>query len=207
LETGRFTTANQRERTAVAKKVSKPAIVQTPQEVLKDICAPHILPDESKDLYDDLRLSLLNDLAPKTAYQSLLAEQIVQLEWDVLRFRRLRDSLLRSEFVELAMGVFQEGKIEKICIDTPQNEAIEAARDLGSSDPERQQSALEKISETGIQPQEIMARAYQALAKDLEQLERQIAEAEPRRSKLREQYDRLQASSALAIDEAEEIEK
>lgn len=191
----------------MAKKVSKPAIVQTPQEVLKDIYAPHILPDESEDDYDDLRLSLLNDLAPKTAYQSLLAEQIVQLEWDVLRFRRLRDSLLKSEFVELAMGVFKEGKIEKICIDTPQNEAIEAARDLVSSDPERRQSALEKLSETGIQPQEIMARAYQALAKDLEQLERQIAEAEPRRSKLREQYDRLQASAALSIDEAEEIEK
>lgn len=191
----------------MAKKVSKPAIVQTAQEVLKDICAPHILPDESEDDYDDLRLSLLNDLAPKTAYQSLLAEQIVQLEWDVLRFRRLHDSLLRSEFVELAMGVFQEGKIEKICIDALKKEAIEAARDLGSSDPERRQSALEKLSETGIQPQEIMARAYQALAKDLEQLERQIAEAEPRRSKLREQYDRLQASAALAIDEAEEIEK
>lgn len=188
-------------------KVSKSVIVQTPQEVLKDICAPHILPDESKDDFDDLRLSLLGDLAPKTAYQSLVAEQLVQLEWDLLRFRRLRDSLLKSEFVELAMGVFQEKKIDKILIGTPQKDAIEPARDLVSSDPVRRQSALEKLSETGIQPQEIMARAYQALAKDLEPFERQIAETEPRRSKLREMYDRLQDSSALAIDEADEIEK
>jgi hypothetical protein len=47
---------------------------------------------------------------PGTPYEHILAEQLVTLEWEALRHRRMRDSLLLAEYRDQSVGVFQKKK-------------------------------------------------------------------------------------------------
>lgn len=180
--------------------------IQTPAELLQEICAPHILPDESSETFDSLREALFSDLAPRTPYETLLAEQLVTLEWDGLRHRRMRDSLLRSEFRDLAHGAVNSGQVRKRLGFEIRHGLENEGFDLVSDDPERRDAAQNKIDEAQIPRAEIMAKAYQSLAKDLEPHERQISELEIRRRKLRADYEALTAKRASApIEDAEEV--
>jgi hypothetical protein len=192
----------------MSKHVSKPPVVQTPQDLLQEICAPHILPDERAETFDALRQALFSDLAPATPYEHLLAEQLVALEWEALRHRRMRDSLLRAKCRELAVTAFDNREPHPILgfgLTEPDEEARHRAFDLVSQDPHRREAALAELSEREITVEELMAGAYQRLAKDLEPHERQIAEIESRRRKLREDYDGLRAKRAVPVEDAEEI--
>jgi hypothetical protein len=58
----------------------------------------HLLPDESPDAYRGLREDIPAELAPKTARQRLVADNIVNPEWDIARHRRMLAGVTRSEF-------------------------------------------------------------------------------------------------------------
>src|SRR6056297_1502867 len=70
-----------------------------------------LLPGENPLDKEQLRMTLMAEFAPKTAYQRRLAEQLVEYEWEIGRHRRFRDlgirdlerrrTLLRKEFGEL----------------------------------------------------------------------------------------------------------
>ncbi|MZR13383.1 hypothetical protein GQE99_10175 [Maritimibacter sp. DP07] len=179
--------------------------VQSPRELLREICAPHILPGENAETHETLRQALLSDLAPATPYETLLAEHLIALEWEALRHRRLRDSLLRAEFRVQAEGVFAKGIVEAVHDFEQTPESKDLAFDLVASDPERRETALAALAELEISVEEIMARTYTSLAKDLEPHERQIAEIETRRRKLREDFDRLKSANAVLVEDAEEV--
>lgn len=51
-------------------------------ELLDLIPRPRLLPGEDPEAYDALRHALLLELAPGTAYETALAETLVQLEWE-----------------------------------------------------------------------------------------------------------------------------
>ncbi|MDF1706622.1 MAG: hypothetical protein P1U72_00870 [Paracoccaceae bacterium] len=187
-------------------KITKPMHLSSPEELLQAICAPDVLPDEKADKFEYLRQALFQDLEPKSPYEQLLAEQMVALEWDAVRYRRLRDNLLKGEFRELSKGVFALGAIGRVNPKLETEKSKAQALDLVAQDNDRRQSALNILADMEIQPSEIMAKAYQQVAKDLEVFERQIAETETRRRKLRDDYDRLRAARTKHVEDAEVIE-
>lgn len=190
----------------MTKNITNPTHISSPEELLRDICAPDVLPDEDGDSFEFLRQALFQDLKPMSPYEQLLAEQMVALEWDAVRYRRLRDNLLRNEFREHSEGVFGLGSIGHVKLTLKDQSYKTKARDLVAHDSDRRQSALNFLAEKEIAPAEIMAKAYQSIAKDLEVFERQIAETEARRRKLRDDYDRVQSSRAKQVEDAEEVE-
>lgn len=153
-----------------------------------------LLPGEDQATFDTLRTALLSDLAPQTPYEHALAENLVGLEWEVLRHRRLQDALLRAEYRQVAAGVFLNGAAERVY------------RVLVSDNRKARASAEAALAERGITFDEILAEAYKYPAKDVVPHEQELAEIEVRRRRLREDYDQLTRHRLSLIDEAEIVD-
>ena len=72
-----------------------------------------LFPGEDSIAYEDLRDALLGDLAPGAPYERALAENLVTLEWEAIRHRRMRDTLIKAKARDLAVGVFSTGEVRE----------------------------------------------------------------------------------------------
>ena len=187
----------------MSKKLPKTSAKAAHAEVLQHFLPTQLLPDEDPETHAALRDAILLDLTPGTPYERILAEQLVTLEWEALRHRRMRDSLLLAEYRDQSVGVFQEGKVGGIGSHRRNERANEMAFDLVSTNKDRRTVAMQALEDAQITPSEIVAKAYSALEKDLQPHERHIAAIEGRRRKLRGDFERLKAARARPIEEAE----
>ncbi|ROT98120.1 hypothetical protein [Histidinibacterium lentulum] len=145
--------------------------------------------------HEALREALLNDLNPATPYERVLAENIIGLEWEAYRYRRMRDSMIRNRFRELAAGAFAGGGIFEGLITDPESRAQAAA--LAGANAASHEKASEELAAKGFSVPEILAKAYVELAPTLEPLERHIAQMEERRRRLRGDLDTLTARAPI----------
>ena len=180
----------------MSKKLPKTSAKAAHAEVLQHFLPTQLLPDEDPETHAALRDAILLDLTPGTPYERILAEQLVTLEWEALRHRRMRDSLLLAEYRDQSVGVFQEGKVGGIGSHRRNERANEMAFDLVSTNKDRRAEAMQALEDAQITPSEIVAKAYSALEKDLQPHERHIAAIEGRRRKLRGDFERLKAARA-----------
>ena len=162
-----------------------------------------LLPDEDPETHRALSDAIFLNLMPGTPYERILAEQLVTLEWEALRHRRLRDSLLMAEFRDQSMGVFKEGEVGRVYSFQQTKNAKEMAFDLVGTNKNKRTKAMQALEAAEITPSEILAKAYKELAGSLDLHERHIAEIEVRRRKLRDDYDRFKTTRALPVEEAE----
>jgi hypothetical protein len=157
--------------------------------------------DEDQRTLEDLRDALLSDLAPGTPYQHALANNLVELEWDKLRHRRMRDALLRAALRQNAVNLLSgEHNIFGPALGGPERET---AAELVGPDPVRRKAAEEKLVEAGASLNELLAQAYQTVLPQMDHHERQIAGVEIRRRKLRQDYDLLKSRHVRLVEEAE----
>jgi hypothetical protein len=80
--------------------------VTIPPEFATANCKPLLLPGESVEAYEALRGAILSEIAPKSPIEWLLALDLVELSWDVERYRVLRHKLLqtyRQDAIEQAL--------------------------------------------------------------------------------------------------------
>ena len=187
----------------MSKKLAKTPSDEAHAELLQHFLPTQLLPDEDPKTHRVLRDALFLNLMPGTPYERILAEQLVTLEWEALRHRRLRDSLLMAEFRDQSMGVFKEGEVGRVYSFQQTKNAKEMAFDLVGTNKNKRTKAMQALEAAQITPLEILAKAYKALASDLDLHERHIAEIEVRRRKLRDDYDRLKTTRALPVEEAE----
>ena len=162
---------------------------------------PMIFPGEDPALYEGLREAFLQDLAPRSPYEHALAENLIRLEWEALRHSRMRDDLIRAQTREFAVGVYATGAVQEV--DEYSEEDVNSAFDLVTSDPERSAAAVAALQASEITPGEIVAKAYSRVAAQVERHEKQIAQIETRRRRLREDYDRLRAARPKPVEDAE----
>ena len=160
------------------------------------------MPGEDQNAMADLRKALLLDLSPSAPYERALAEQLVTLEFEMDRHRRMRDALILSEIREKATKFLHDAGSESWSPFKPSNAAKQFGSDLVSGDPARQSKALEKLGKLEIPADEVLAKAYETVARSVAIHEHHIAEAEQRRRKLRDDYDKLKASKAKPVEEA-----
>ncbi|MGE4609829.1 MAG: hypothetical protein AAED33_00220 [Paracoccaceae bacterium] len=189
----------------MSKKLRKTSPDKAHAEILQHFLPIQLLPDEDPETHGALRDAILLDLKPGTPYEHILAEQLVILEWESLRHRRMRDNLIMAEFRRQSIGVFEERKDGWIIelFPEPNQSAIDMAFNLVSTNTDRRAEAMQALEKAQITPSEIVAMAYSAVAKDLQPHERHIAELEVRRRKLREDFDRLKTARARPVEEAE----
>jgi hypothetical protein len=71
--------------------------------VLSDLIqSTQLFPDEDQTTYDALREMLFSDLTSGTPYEHVIAQNLVDLEWEAMRHRRFRDQLILSEYRDAA---------------------------------------------------------------------------------------------------------
>lgn len=69
-----------------------PEILDGISDVIDDA---HLLPDESQADFDLLKQSVLAEIKPRTLYDKFLTNELTQNLWELRRYRRLRDNLIR----------------------------------------------------------------------------------------------------------------
>jgi len=174
----------------------------------------YLLPDEDPATFTAFRGALLEELAPRSAYEKCLAMNLVGIEWDIGRHRRLLAATTRDAFRQKAFAVAANeiGKRAYLALDdagaaaegeygdaSSQNYAKTFARDLLNGKG-RAAAALAKV---GVTPSEIVAAAQSQRATAVAYHEGRIAELERRRRALLADYETLK-SRRLAADAIED---
>lgn len=160
---------------------------------------PTLLGDEDPALFETFRAGLMVDLEPRTAYQRTLAENLVAIEWEALRHRRLRDALVAAAFpgkAKTALWSIAQGR--------SLSEAETLAHALAHGPQDVRALALAALEETRTTTTGLVAEAYGAAAFKTEPHERKLAELETRRRRMLDDYERLQAlPKRRAVEDAE----
>lgn len=161
---------------------------ETPSE-LDNAGLDTLLPDEDVEAFKAFRDSLLEEFAPEGAYQSILAMNLVAIEWDIARHRRLMAATLREEFRRQARDVRQRGAPGK---SLPH---LTSADDLsfGRAILEGSRDTIPVLAKSGVTLSEITAAALSSRLENVAYHEGRFADLERRRRSLREDYERLKA--------------
>ncbi len=177
------------------------------------IARPDFLPEEDAMEYEALKHALMAEHNPQTPYETIHAADLVLLEWEMRRQRRLYNDVFmaafRDEAAKLIVGPehFDYRMAGQDWDDRQQAEAAAqfTAGALVGSDPELRQQAEEILAKVGYQRREVVGRAAVNAADRLERHEDRIAELEQRRRRLRDDLDRMKRGRSLRSD-AETIE-
>ncbi|MBF9059810.1 hypothetical protein HKCCSP123_11515 [Rhodobacterales bacterium HKCCSP123] len=175
------------------------------------------------------REALIQDLAPATAYEAVLAENLVRMEWDLLQHRSMRDAGVRrsirdrikdavvaeakaaygSEMNEAKQRYIEEGgygfNFERP-YDFDEAAAEEVGADLAmravSEDAGTRSEAYEEIARLGLLPVDLMADAYSSAGRAVAYHEEQIRDLERRCAGQRREFDALVSKRPIDVDGA-----
>lgn len=71
-----------------------------------------LFPGEDQTTYNGLHAAFMSDLSPITPYDTVIVENIVTLEWEAMRHRRIRDDLIRIEYRKHSAEAFMANKVK-----------------------------------------------------------------------------------------------
>lgn len=168
--------------------------------------------------------AMLTSLVPMTAYEAVVAENLIAIEWELLQHRRMRDASIRRKMREAICGAV-ETKLEQQyndrvddaynrfieeggddedwedTVDFDEEAATQAGEDLAaraiSHDPDLQRAAYAEITELGYDPVELMSEAYRSGNLPAIRHDEKIQELERRRREVRRDYDALQKARPI----------
>ena len=153
----------------------------------------HLMPDEDPDDYLALTHELLKDMAPATARQKLVARSIIDIEWDIIRHRRLIAGITRLEFCRQVSVTTGRDAYNSSTAPIVKSELGQL---LLKGDAASQRTlATYRVTEADLTAAAIMVRS-----ETIAYHEGRIADLERRRRALLADYDRLTSRSATQRD-------
>jgi hypothetical protein len=202
--------------------ISAPARVQR----LALFGPPLLLEGEDEAAYDELLARMCAAVKPVDVIEEMLIADVVFLEWDILRWRRLRSSLLRArghqaleDFLSRTLDyrlycqAFKESLAKILQANLAEDEAQELAHQCALSEPDAEEKVDAYLTDAGLDMDNVLDQAKTIRAKELV---RAYARREPDAI---QQVDELLASNSLtihnmmargwtnAIDEIERIDR
>lgn len=174
-----------------------------PRGEVSEVVFSHLLPDEDQAEYRQFRDALIGELAPRGVYQRHLAANLVDIEWDIQRHRRLLAATLRSEFARQAGGIAESGRPGLPMLIPGLGDDVSFGKRLLSNEPEAQA----ELRALQVSMSEITAAAANAVSEIIGYHETRIADLEHRRRRLLADYERLQErqNGRGPIEDAEEV--
>jgi hypothetical protein len=103
-----------------------------PNEIAALMGQPCLLPGENRRDYEILRLMMINDVQPRTTIEWLWTFDLIELSWEVLRYRRLKQKVLVTNRAAAIEAILWE--LDGACLPTPT---------LGVSRLENRRNAIE----------------------------------------------------------------
>jgi hypothetical protein len=161
-----------------------------------------LLPDEDPAVFKAFRDGLLEEFAPKTAYQSSLAMNLVSIEWDIARHRRLIAAVLREAFRRQAGGVEKHGTPGAVSHLVTLDVELDFGRDILN----QSRRTIPVLAKSGVTLSEITAAALSSRLDTVAYHEGRISDLERRRRTLRDDYERLQSRKRPAEDVEDAVE-
>jgi hypothetical protein len=162
----------------------------------------YLLTDEDAEEFARFSDAILQELSPAGSYQRHMAVNLVHVEWDILRHRRLLAAVLRTEFRRMSEGVEEKG--------VPGHASMSFRRQanfqLGKSLLVHDANAEEVLNKTGVLRSEITAAAMAGRSETVAYHEARIADLERRRRQLLADLDRIKARKSLPEDPEDAIE-
>ena len=162
----------------------------------------YLLPDEDPAEFTTFSDAILQELAPIGSYQLHMAMNLVHIEWDMLRHRRLLAAVLRTEFRRMAGGVEENGDPGHASL----RYSMQADMQLGKLLLARDAKGEAVLAKTGVLASEIAAAALVFRRETVAYHEARIADLERRRRQLLSDFDRLKARKTPPEDLEDAIE-
>lgn len=195
---------------------------------------PPIIGEEpgSRDVFHE---GMTAALAPRTAYECVIAENLIAIEWELLQHRRMREAFIRAWIRESICGaVVRQRKAEHDAVVSrarkkhvasgrpewefvfpsgfDEGKAAQLGHDLAeratSSDQRVMDEAYREIEALGMKPIDLMSEACTSDSPDLLRHEEQLKDLERRRREVRRDFEALQKLRPIEVGaiEAEEID-
>jgi len=176
----------------------------TAQDLMDRFSGEHLLPGESAADKAQLRAAFLGELAPKTALEARLADDLVEYEWEILRHRRLRDAACRGEFRAIASNVLGKGTPNFTARPEDLTEEDNTLLyELVCEDPEAQAKAEEVFFErTSWEPRHLLGMAI-GISGRAQAHEERIVDLERRRRALLKDYREMKTIPRVDVEDAE----
>jgi hypothetical protein len=192
----------------------KPQRGSPPIKVVADVG-----PRETRDFFGDAPLirgedpaayqSLLTRVSaavqPKDVFEEMWMRDVVDLAWEVFRWRRLKVNLLQAAAYE-GVKLFVEPFFEPgyLAQDDDDDEARELSRRWARREPEALQQVGEFLAAAGLTMDAVMAQTLAVKMDSVERIDRMLANAEARRDAALREIDRHRDAFAAALRRAAE---
>jgi len=150
---------------------------------------PPLIEGEDGAAYNQLHGSITAAVKPKDFIEEILARDIADLSWDVLRLRRLKAQLLTYGTAAQVRGYLHD-----LC---GASQAQKLSAELG--DPSVVARVDELLSPTGLTVASVTAEVFVAISEALERIDRMMMSAESRRNTALREIERHRSSFAQAL--------
>ena len=201
-----------------SKEITRPAAFGL-QSFAEIFARPEPVIGEWPRHFERFRAELMEDLAPRTPYECVMAEKLVELEWEIVRHRFMREAglnrIVRNAIV--AAVVAKERAEYDRDVERSQDRWSAAGRDpddrenamlwdeelerakgqalaaeAASRDPSVQIEAYRKIAELGMDPMDLLGEAYRSDGGRIAQHDERIRSLERRAREAKYDLERLQ---------------
>ena len=152
---------------------------------------PPLLPNESRGDYEGLKARIRAKIAPQDVLEEIWLRDILDLQWEVLRMRRLKASLLSTSSV-LGLDSLLYRRLPH-----PEKERIVNA--WGRGDKEDIQEIEKFLKHRGLSMDDVDAHSLYKRLDTLERIDRMIAQAEARRNSALREMERSREASARRL--------
>jgi hypothetical protein len=178
-----------------------------------ELALPVLLPGEDRAAFDRLLAQVEHAVGPRDIIEAFWVRDVVDLVWDTIRLRRLKESLLAASSHEGLRALLHPLIEDPLDAEEPDGDAGEFydARSLAEQwnlrNPEAVAEVNELLGRAGLTMDSVMAKTLDRNLKSVERIERLIADTEMRRAAVLREIDRHREALATRLRRAaQEIE-
>ena len=173
--------------------------------------APVILPGENEVDYATLSSALRADLAPQAVFEELIVADIIDLEWEKWRWKRMIGIRIDYKMRQLLNGLFRSDEFIPFSVFThsevkPEKGLVNAVMKVGTKKENclTHAQAIEYLREEyQLSIDDVMAEAFSLAADEIQVFERNLQSCETRRRKLYDELHTVRADRAMPVEDVE----
>jgi hypothetical protein len=159
---------------------------------LEDLLGPPpLLPNESHADYEGLKARLRAKISPQDMLEEIWVRDILDLQWEVLRMRRIKARILSSSS--------PEGLESLLYRRVPYHAKDKLVEGWGRADKETIKEVGLVLKQRGLSLDDIDAHSLLKLLKPLEAIDRMISQAEARRNNALREIEKSREAAARRL--------
>ena len=170
-------------------------------ERILGVAAPPLMPGENEAQYTGLAARIVAGARPRDAIEELLARDVLDLTWEILRLRRIKAGIMNASMYQ---------GVEKVMDDLGYDDTVDASKSWAAGDKRERKEVTRALAAAGLSMDEVTATTWELNLETFERIERLLSGAEVRRNNALREIDRHRSAYGAAIrrslDEVEDVE-